>query len=132
MQGHFGPATTAAVQRYQRRTGLRVTGVAGPRTWRALQQGRLAGSDTPSRPAKEHKASQGKGKHEAEPGTSRDGTGKHDKVRHPRAEKHGAKDHKAKDHKTRGHGAKDHKAKDHEAKEHKARDHKPRQARQRR
>ena len=110
VQGHFGPATTAAVQRYQRRTGLRVTGVAGPRTWRALHQGRLSGSATPSRPAREHKASKGKGKHEAEPGTSRDGTGKHDKVRHPRAKEHGAKDH--------------------EAKEHKARDHKPRQPRQ--
>ena len=39
VHGHFGPGTTAAVARYQRRTGLRVTGVAAPSTWRALQDG---------------------------------------------------------------------------------------------
>jgi Domain of unknown function (DUF1906)/Putative peptidoglycan binding domain len=40
VHGHYGPATSSAVQRYQRRTGLRVTGVAAHRTWRALQHGR--------------------------------------------------------------------------------------------
>lgn len=39
VHGHFGPGTTVAVARYQRRTGLRVTGVAAPSTWRALQDG---------------------------------------------------------------------------------------------
>ena len=43
VHGHFGPATSAAVQRYQRRAGLRVTGVAAGRTWRALGHGRLHG-----------------------------------------------------------------------------------------
>ena len=40
VHGHFGPATSAAVQRYQRRARLRVTGVAAHRTWLALQHGR--------------------------------------------------------------------------------------------
>jgi len=39
VRGHFGPGTTVAVERYQRRTGLRVTGVAAHSTWRALQDG---------------------------------------------------------------------------------------------
>ena len=34
--GHFGPVTTAAVKTFQRRNGLAVTGVVGPRTWRPL------------------------------------------------------------------------------------------------
>lgn len=51
VHGHFGPGTTAAVARYQRRTGLRVTGVAAPSTWRALQDGETV----------EHRAT-GKGK----------------------------------------------------------------------
>ena len=40
VHGHFGPATSAAVQRYQRSTGLNVTAVAGPRTWQTLAHGR--------------------------------------------------------------------------------------------
>jgi hypothetical protein len=34
--GRFGPITIAAVKRFQRRNGLAVTGVVGPRTWRSL------------------------------------------------------------------------------------------------
>jgi peptidoglycan hydrolase-like protein with peptidoglycan-binding domain len=41
VHGHFGPGTSAAVRRYQRRAGLRVTGVAAFPTWRALQHGRV-------------------------------------------------------------------------------------------
>lgn len=40
VHGHFGPATSAAVQRYQRRNRLNVTAVAGPKTWRHLAHGR--------------------------------------------------------------------------------------------
>jgi peptidoglycan hydrolase-like protein with peptidoglycan-binding domain len=35
--GHFGPATQAAVEAFQRSHGMTVDGVAGPRTLRALQ-----------------------------------------------------------------------------------------------
>lgn len=55
VHGHFGPGTTAAVERYQRRTGLRVTGVAAPSTWRALQDGETV----------ERRAAAGKGKGKA-------------------------------------------------------------------
>jgi peptidoglycan hydrolase-like protein with peptidoglycan-binding domain len=37
--GHFGPATTAAVQRYQRQQGLVSDGIVGPRTWERILSG---------------------------------------------------------------------------------------------
>lgn len=40
--GRFGPRTHAAVVDYQARTQLRVDGLIGPQTWRALLQGRVA------------------------------------------------------------------------------------------
>lgn len=51
VHGHFGPGTAVAVTRYQRRTGLRVTGVAAASTWRALQAGRLGkgGAEAPEK-----------------------------------------------------------------------------------
>ena len=36
IDGHYGPATEQAVRRLQRRAGLSVDGVAGPRTHRVL------------------------------------------------------------------------------------------------
>jgi peptidoglycan hydrolase-like protein with peptidoglycan-binding domain len=40
IDGYFGPETTAAVRRFQRRTGLAVDGIAGPETMAALGGGR--------------------------------------------------------------------------------------------
>lgn len=40
--GWFGPITRAAVKRYQRRHGMRASGVVGPRTWRTLLCGSRA------------------------------------------------------------------------------------------
>ena len=53
VHGHFGPGTSAAVQRYQRRAGLRVTGVAAGPTWQALGHGLLHAK---ARPRRAHQA----------------------------------------------------------------------------
>jgi hypothetical protein len=80
IHGHFGPGTSAAVQRYQRRAGLRVTGVAASPTWRALQRGRIG---APDRPRGHAKAGDKHAKHQ----------------RNQAAKKHGPKQPKAKHHK---------------------------------
>jgi peptidoglycan hydrolase-like protein with peptidoglycan-binding domain len=38
--GAFKKTTVAAVRSYQRRVGIRVNGIAGPSTWKALQDGK--------------------------------------------------------------------------------------------
>lgn len=84
VQGHFGPGTTVAVARYQRRTGLRVTGVAAPSTWRALQDGETV--------ERRSETGQGGGK-----GHAKKHAGKHGKKhaaakgKHRHAKKHGKK-----------------------------------------
>lgn len=84
VHGHFGPGTTVAVERYQRRTGLRVSGVAAPATWRALQDG-----DTVERRAAKGKAGKGKaaklGKRPKHAGTKHGQAAK----KHTHAKKHG-------------------------------------------
>lgn len=40
--GYFGPQTRAAVKRYQRAVGLKVTGTVNASTWAALQKGTVA------------------------------------------------------------------------------------------
>ena len=62
VRGHYGAATSAAVQRFQRRAGLRVTGVAAPPTWRALQNGRLGSPGKPRGQANANDAKPGKQK----------------------------------------------------------------------
>jgi hypothetical protein len=57
VHGHFGPGTSQGVRRYQRRAGIRPTGVAGPATWRALRSGVLPHHAKPSR---KHHANAGK------------------------------------------------------------------------
>jgi peptidoglycan hydrolase-like protein with peptidoglycan-binding domain len=96
VHGHFGPGTTAAVARYQRRTGLRVTGVAAPSTWRALQDGETL----------ERRASSGRGK--AKGGKSKAKSGKNSKPEAGKNSKPKAKKHS---HKRTGkkHGAQKHK-----------------------
>lgn len=99
VHGHFGPGTTAAVARYQGRAGLRVTGVAAPATWRALQDG-----ETAERHASSGKAGHGKGTAKS----GKNSKAKAEKHRHKKAgEKHKAKKHKkqAKKHEHR-HGKK--------------------------
>lgn len=85
VHGHFGPATSAALQRYQRRAGLPVTGVAAAATWQALGRGRLHGS----RPH-HSKAHRPKGRHDAaHHGPRAHGAGKHAHGQH--GGKHGPK-----------------------------------------
>ena len=46
IDGYFGAETSAAVRRFQRRTGLVVDGVAGPQTLTALRGGRVVRSES--------------------------------------------------------------------------------------
>jgi len=95
VHGHFGPGTTVAVARYQRRTGLRVTGVAAPSTWRALQDGETV----------ERRAAKGKSKSKAGKGKAGKGA-KHTGKKHAKTGKSKAHSKKhAKKHKHR-HGKK--------------------------
>ena len=49
IDGYFGAETSAAVRRFQRRTGLVMDGVAGPYTMTALRGGRVARSESAAR-----------------------------------------------------------------------------------
>ena len=46
IDGYFGAETSAAVRRFQRRTGLVVDGIAGPQTLTALRGGRVVRSES--------------------------------------------------------------------------------------
>lgn len=48
--GHFGPKTETAVREYQRRQGLTVDGVVGPRTWGRILSGLHGSASGASRP----------------------------------------------------------------------------------
>lgn len=86
VHGHFGPGTSQAVRRYQRRVDLRTTGVAGPSTWRALRAGLLLDRGGPDGRKQPHA-----GEHGPKRGKSA-GAGK-DRGKHGRPDRHGKGNH---------------------------------------
>ncbi|HEX4812037.1 MAG TPA: peptidoglycan-binding protein, partial [Nonomuraea sp.] len=92
VDGHFGPGTTAAVMRYQRRTGLRVTGVVAGATWRALQEGETAERRVTTRHGGKGAHGKGHAKKNATKHTAKSGKHQHAKKHDSKAKhRHGAK-----------------------------------------
>jgi peptidoglycan hydrolase-like protein with peptidoglycan-binding domain len=106
VHGHFGPATTSAVLRYQARTGLRVTGVASPGTWRALRTGEVVHA----KHAKKHRHGVGRDDHKGGKGGKDKKHGKktgHDKTKNKKSSK-SKKGNKGAKSKRHGHGKAEH------------------------